>query len=123
MKSSEIVSTQLSTTLPNDYAEFLDITGYLPLANLGIEVYGYQKGFDIQKIPCVVAATRLNQDMYKLGRSEIVISHTGFEELLTVLDTETGKVSELGFHGIRKEVAESFSEWLSGMIKKNDVCV
>lgn len=115
MKPSQLVAIQLSTVLPKDYMEFLDNTGYMYLVTLGLEIYGFKQGFDIEKIPCVVAATNLNKEAYKLSPSEIVISHTGFEELITILDCVTGKVSELDFDGIRSPKAESFSEWLSGL--------
>lgn len=116
MKPSQLVAMQLSTNLPKDYMEFLDNTGYKYIDKLGIEIYGYQQGFDIEKIPCVIAATNLNKDAYKLSPSEIVISHTGFEEIITILDCETGKVSEIGFDGFRSPISESFSDWLKARI-------
>jgi len=115
MKPSQLVAMQLSTNLPKDYMEFLDNTGYMYIDKLGLEIYGFRQGFDIEKIPCVIAATNLNMEAYKLSPSEIVISHAGFEELITILDCDTGKVSELGFDGIRRPIAESFSGWLSEM--------
>jgi hypothetical protein len=120
MSPSELVASALSISLPDDYAEFLNNTGYLFLTNLAIEVYGYQQGFDIQKIPCVIAARKLNNGLYNLSASEIVISHTGFEELIITLDCTTGKVYERGFDGARSEIAESFKTWLAQIIKKND---
>lgn len=119
-ESSSLVESLLSVALPSDYREFLDSTGYLCLTNIGIEVYGYKPHFDAEKIPCVIGATRLNKDAYGLTNSEIVISHTGFEELIAILDTTTGHVFEVGFSGARNRVADSFSTWL-GSIKAKDV--
>jgi hypothetical protein len=119
MNPSEFVANHLDTMLPCDYAEFLDHTGYLHLSNLGIEVYGYKQDFDISKTPCVIATTNLNKQLYNLKSSDLVISHTGFEELITILDCDTGKVFELGFNGLRKEIANSFNLWLRQLIKKN----
>ncbi len=119
MQNSAQLEKLMGVRMPSDYKEFIDKTGYLCLNNLGIEVYGYMKDFDIEKIPCVVAATMLNKKAYALEDSEIVISHTGFEEMITILDCNAGKVSELGFDGVRRVKAKSFSEWLSQMTSQN----
>lgn len=120
MIASDFVARELKIKLPEDYANFLNTTGYLCFSNLGIEVYGYKPEFDIQKIPCVIAATNLNKSNYHLNSSEIVISHTGFEELITILDCNTGKIYEVGFNGLKNEIADSFKTWLKLMTKKND---
>lgn len=121
MEPSELVAERLSTNLPNDYKDFLDNKGYLYLDKLGLEIYGFKQGFDIEKIPSVIAATTINREGYKLKESELVISHTGFEEIVTILDCITGKVSELGFDGIRRVKAKSFADWFSGMTKRNSL--
>lgn len=120
LKTSSRLESLLGLSLPSDYKAFIDKVGYLYLDHIGIEVYGFAPNFDIEKIPCVVAATRQNREMYKLSDSEIVISHTGFEELIVLLDTVTGFVSELGFNGVRDKTADSFSSWLLKMQSKNE---
>ena len=123
MMPSEFVAVELEINLPEEYIDFLNDTGYLCLSNNSIEVYGYQSGFDIKKIPCVIAATRLNKHAYKLDSFEIVISHTGFEDLITVLDCKTGKVWEFAMDGIKQEIAKSFKTWLKETMKKNGAAI
>lgn len=113
--SSSKLESLLGLDLPKDYKDFINTTGYLCFENIGIEVYGYKTNFDIKKIPCVIAATNLYKEEYRLLDSEIVISHTGFEELIVILDTVTEYVSEIGFSGVRTKVADNFSAWLSNL--------
>lgn len=120
MSVSAFVAKELGFNLPDDYSEFLNSLGYLYLNNLGIEVYGHKAGFDIQKIPSILAATDLNKRAYQLHASEIVISHTGYEDLITVLNCNTSRVYEIGFDGFRNEIANCFGAWLIKLIQKND---
>lgn len=114
-KSTSEIESLLCVNLPKVYKDFIDTTGYLCLENIGVEVYGYKPNFDIKKIPCVIAATNLYKEAYALRDSEIVISHTGFEELIVILDTDTEYVSEIGFSGVRTKVADNFSTWLANL--------
>jgi len=109
----------LGIFLPEDYKKFIDEIGYLSLGNISIEVYGYKPDFDINKIPCVVAATTQNKDDYNLKDHEIVISHTGFEDYIVILDCISGFVYEVNLSGDRKRVAECFSDWLDNLIIEN----
>lgn len=118
MKISSQLELILGISLPEDYREFIDKTGYLELSNIGTEVYGYRPDFDIEKIPCVIAATKLNREDYKLQNHEIVISHTGYEDYIVVLDTISGSVFELNLVGDKKKLADSFSSWLANMQSK-----
>lgn len=119
MKTSSQLELILGISLPEDYRGFIDETGYLELGNISTEVYGYRPDFNIEKIPCVIAATKLNREDYKLKNHEIVISHTGFEDYIVVLDTISGSVFELNLVGDKKKLADSFSGWLAGMQSKN----
>lgn len=119
MKTSSQLELILGISLPEDYREFIDKTGYLELSNIGTEVYGYRPDFDIEKIPCVIAATKLNREDYKLRNQEVVISHTGFEDYIIVLDTISGSVFEQNFVGDKKKLADSFSSWLAAVLSKN----
>jgi hypothetical protein len=87
MKSSLKLELLLGIALPEEYREFIDKSGYLVLGNISTEVYGYRPDFDVEKIPCVFAATKLNKEDYKLSNYELVISHTGFDDFIVVLDT------------------------------------
>ena len=119
MKASSQLESLLGISLPKDYSEFIDKIGYLGLGNISTEVYGYQSDFDIEKIPCVIAATKLNREDYNLNNHEIVISHTGYEDYIVVLDTTSGSVFELNLVGDKNKLADSFSSWLAIMQTKN----
>jgi len=121
MKTSSQLELILGISLPEDYREFIDKTGYLGLSNISTEVYGYRSDFDIEKIPCVIAATKLNREDYKLQNYEIVISHTGYEDYIVVLDTISSSVFELNLVGDKKKLADSFSSWLAVMQSKNSL--
>lgn len=121
IKASSQLESLLGLSLPKDYREFIDKTGYLGLGNISTEVYGYRPDFDIEKIPCVIAATKLNREDYKLRNHEIVISHTGYEDYIVVLDTISSSVFEMNLVGDKKKLADSFSGWLAAMQSKNSI--
>jgi hypothetical protein len=119
MKSSSLVESNLDVILPNDYKEFLDRFGYICLENISQEIYGYKNGFDINKLPCVIAATKNNKIDYNLDPREIVLSHAGYEDRIVILDTRTSYVFELSVEGCKEKLADSFSGWFSDMMAKN----
>lgn len=121
MKASAQLELLLGVSLPEDYREFINKIGYLSLDNISTEIYGYKPDFDIEKLPCVVAATKLNKEDYRLQNYEIVISHTGFEDYIVVLDTVSGSVFELNLTEDKKKLANSFAIWLSAMRSKNEL--
>jgi len=106
--------------LPEDYKEFINDFGYKAFENISMEVYGYKPSFDIGKLPCVVAATRMSQEDYSLKKNEIVISNTGYEDFLVILDVETGDVYELNRSRLKNTLANSFSNWLSDLNTQNN---
>lgn len=116
---SETVGKELKLRLPEDYRNFIDESGYICFDNLGIEIYGHRDGFSMTKIPSVVAATRLYRDDYGLEKDHIVISHTGFEDYIVVLDISSGQVIEVSAFGNKEVVADSFREWFSNIKEKN----
>jgi len=117
---SEAVEKEFNVKLPEDYRDFIDTHGYLCLENLGLEIYGHQSSFCMTKIPSVVAATRLYCKDYDLEKKYIVISHTGFEDYIIILDIYSDEVSEINTTGDKKIIAKSFQEWFD-MIKKKDM--
>lgn len=121
MKPSDQLESLLGISLPEDYRKFIDETGYLPLGNISTEVYGFRPEFDVKKIPSVIAATNLNSEDYELNHNEIVISHTGYEGHIVILDTTSGGIYELGLNRNKEKIADTFSSWLSVMVSKNEV--
>ena len=107
------VENQLNITLDNEYANFLD--NYGDYQKDGVEIYGYSSEYEvIDKIPCVIGATNLYKNDYKLSSNEIVIAHTNYEDRLIVLDNKSGKLFEVSFD--KKDVikiADSFNDWFS----------
>ncbi len=114
------LESELGFTLPKDYSEFIDQQGYLSLGNISAEIYGYKPSFDKEKLPCAIAATKLCRADYNLMDHDIVISHTGFEDFIIVLDAASGGVFELNVAGNRKKIADSFSSWLEVMQAANN---
>lgn len=108
-----IVEEALDVTLPVEYAEFVKTRGIDEA--VGIEIYGYDERVqDVDRIPCVIGATRLYQSDYELAPSEIVVAHTFYEDEIIVLDTTTGHVFSLSHDG-RKQIAASFGDWLGSL--------
>jgi len=107
-----LIEKKLHVKLPLDYAEFISNQGYMTLR--GQEIYGYDETFvDINKIPCVIGATFLYRKDYKLPDHIIVISHTGFEDVIVCLDTVDNDVYEIDSSGEIKKVADSFKIWFN----------
>ena len=105
-----IVEEALGVKLPAEYAEFVQTRGIDEAG--GIEIYGYDERVqDVDRIPCVIGATRLYQSGYDLVPSEIVVAHTFYEDEIVVLDTASGVVFSLSHEG-RKKIAASFGDWM-----------
>ncbi|OIP72231.1 MAG: hypothetical protein AUK48_11365 [Oscillatoriales cyanobacterium CG2_30_44_21] len=57
----------------------------------------------------------MSQEDYSLEKNEIVISSTGYEDFLVILDVESGNVYELNRSRLKNTLANSFSNWLSDL--------
>lgn len=109
------VERKLGVKLPHDYAKFL--TEYGDYEWRGIEIYGYNEYYiDINKIPCVIGATRLYKTDYNLKDNFIVISHTGYEDWIVILDTSSGEVFEMAADGTINRRFKNFSFWFNEFI-------
>jgi hypothetical protein len=107
---SAFVEQNLGVKLPSDYAGFLNEKGMMVID--GLEIFGYSECIqDIEKIPCVIGATRLYRPLYHLEDHFIVLGASGYEEILYILDIRTGKVYEAGFDR-RHQIADSFDQWI-----------
>jgi len=88
---SAFVELNLGVKLPFDYADFLNKKGMMEID--GLEIFGYCECIqDIEKIPCVIGATRLYRPLYQLEDHHIVLGASGYEEILFVLDIQNGKI-------------------------------
>ena len=110
-----VIEQSLGVKLPLEYAAFISEKGFDEVNTM--EIYGYIEDMsDVNKIPCVIGATRLYRTLYDLADHEIVLAATGYEDILVILDTVNGKVSEIGYDG-RKCIASSFEIWRRGLKK------
>jgi hypothetical protein len=109
-KNHQVVENELKLKLHGEYLEFLNTYGDYCVD--GYEIYGYSPEYkDINKLPCVIGATRLYKDSYSLNSHEIVISHSGFEDFIVVLDNQNGTIFEVSSTGKRKKISNSFNQW------------
>jgi len=108
----KLVENKLQVSLPEDYARFLEEYG--DFEKDGIEIYGYTEEYiDINKIPCVIGATNLYRELLNLSKNEIVLSYTGFEDYIIILDTKSGKIIETDSNRDDRVIANSFEEWFN----------
>ena len=105
------VEKRLNIKLPKQYAKFLEEFG--DFEGDGFEIYGYSEEYlEPDKIPCVIGATKLYRDDYKLSADELVIAHSGYEDYVFTLDSVSGHVYEINMRGDKKKVADDFDTWL-----------
>lgn len=106
----QMIEDNLNVTLPKNYKNFINKIGII--SDERGEVYGYLEKIDIEKIPSVIAATKLyKQDYPNLLSEEIVISFNDFNNTPIILNTKDGKIYDL-YHHKKKLIATNFLEWL-----------
>lgn len=107
-----IVEKSLNIKLRGQYALFLDKCGEYQAP--GIEVYGLTDDMiDIQKMPCVIGATKFHRKDDKLPLRFLVIHHTGIEDEFICLDTENQKIYAMSRVFGNRKIADSFDEWFN----------
>ena len=109
-KKNQVIENILNVKLPTDYKKFIDDVGIISDENG--EVFGYTEGIDIDKIPCVIGATKLYKEDYKsISDKEIVIGFDDFLNSPIILDTENGSISNVDFNK-KTQISSNFTEWL-----------
>lgn len=117
-KNHRVVESELKLKLHEEYLKFIDTHGDCCVDSY--EIYGYSPEYkDINKLPCVIGATRMYKDSYSLNSHEIVISHSGFEDIIVVLDNQDGSVFEVSSTGKRRKISNSFNEWFMSLSTKS----
>ena len=111
--ASDVVEQNLNVILPNDYKKFINTDGYF--SSYGVEVYGYKHGWKNNAIPSVIFATNSYKKDYKLSKDEIVISHSGYEDHIIILNTKTNNVYEVNMRNRKIKLANTFEEWLKNL--------
>jgi hypothetical protein len=102
------IEAALDVVFPGEYALFIEKTGYCEIH--GLEIYGYlETMIHPDRIPCVIGVTKRHR-MEGLAHRFIVLSHTGFEDRVILLDTESGEVFEDGMEGWIA-ISHSFNTW------------
>jgi len=109
----DIVEKELGVNIPADYAKFLDEYGTYEEDD--IEIYGLDdEVVDINKIPCVIGATKILRKAIGLPKRFLVIQHTGHEGEIICLDTRSGAIYRISSDGMTQDkIAESFGEWFN----------
>ena len=117
MARFKVVENSLNVNLPKEYRDFLEYYGLI--SNEQGEVYGYMEGIDVNKIPSVIAATKLYRDDYlNISGKEIIISFDDFYNAPIVLNTEDGAVYRV-FRDRKEKINKSFQEWLTNFLNGN----
>ena len=107
----KIIEDNLNVTLPQDYKNFINQIGII--SDERGEIYGYLENIDIEKIPCVIGATKLYKQNYPyLLPEDIVIAFDDFRNSPIVLNTKNGKVYVIKNES-KIEEASNFLEWLN----------
>jgi len=108
---TKIIEENLNVTLPYDYKNFIDNIGII--SDERGEVFGYIENIDIEKIPCVIGATKLYKKDYKnISAKEIVISFDDFKNLPILLNTKDGSIYNVDFDK-KSHISSNFTAWLS----------
>ncbi len=105
----------LRVDLPQEYGDFIEKAGYRGID--GMEIYDcLETMIHVYCLPCIIGAT-LKHRADGLEHRFVVLAHTGFEERIILLDTESGAVFEDGREG-RKQISRSFNAWQENLVKQ-----
>jgi len=112
----KIIEDILKVNLPEDYKNFIKNIGLI--SDERGEIYGYIEGMNINKIPSIIAATKLYKKNYQsLLPEDIVISFDEFQNSPVILNTLNGKIYFI--EKTRKvEKFPSFSDWFKYTFNK-----
>lgn len=111
---TKIIEEKLNVHLPQDYKEFIDDIGII--SDERGEIFGYIENIDIEKIPCVIGATKLYKENYKnISKQEIVINFDDLKNTPIVLDTENGSIYSVDFNQ-KTQTSSNFAIWLNKKI-------
>ncbi len=107
----QMVADELGVSIHSDYANFLQKYGIYERD--GLEIYGINDEIvDINKIPCVIGATKILRKAINLPKAFLVIQHTGYEDEIICLDAESGAIYRVSDQK-KQKIADSFSEWFN----------
>jgi hypothetical protein len=96
--------------IPSQYAAFLEKYGIYEHGSC--EVYGVHENLlHFEGVPCVIGATRNGRRFRKLSHRFLLIHHTGVEDEIICLDTESGEVWAFSQDFGDRKIADSFDEW------------
>ena len=114
-KRIKIIEENLNIILPSDYKDFINNIGLI--SDERGEVFGYIENIDIEKIPCVIGATKLYKEDYKnISDKEIVINFDDFKNAPVVLNTEDEHIYSVEFEK-KSKIDSNFKDWLARIIK------
>jgi len=112
----KIIENILNVDLPEDYKDFINNIGLI--SDERGEIYGYIEGMNINKIPSIIAATKLyKKDYQSLLPEDIVISFDEFQNSPVILNTLNGKIYFIE-NDRKVEKFPSFSDWFKYTFSK-----
>lgn len=109
------IEKNLQVTLPQDYKDFIETFGVI--SDERGEIFGYIENIDIEKLPCVIGATKLyKKDYNNILDNEIVISFDDMKNMPIILNTENGNIYNINYQE-KNKINSSFQEWLDSTLK------
>jgi len=110
-KRVKAIENNLQVKLPLEYQIFINDLGLI--SDGSCEIFGYIEDIDIEKIPCVIGATKLYKKDYKnIFDQDIVISFDDLKNSPIILNTENGCVYLVSFDE-KSQINLSFENWLN----------
>lgn len=111
---TKIIEENLNVNLPQDYKKFIDDIGII--SDERGEIFGYIENINIEKIPCVIGATKLYKEDYKkISNKDIVIHFDDFKNMPIALNTEDESIYNVDFDK-KTRISSNFTEWLNEKI-------
>jgi hypothetical protein len=108
----QTVEKALGVRVPAQYEVFLITFGDYEAR--GIQVFGITDDtMDMEKMPCVIGATKIRRRFHGLPHRFIVLHYTGMEDEFICLDTEDEKVYSISRLYGNHKIADSFDEWFA----------
>lgn len=115
---TKVIENNLNVNLPQSYKKFIDDIGII--SDERGEIFGYIENIDIEKIPCVIGATKLYKEDYKnISNKDIVINFDDFKNIPIVLNTENEIIYDVDFNK-KTQISPSFTEWLNEKIGNSE---
>ncbi len=113
----KIIEDNLNVKLPLSYQSFINDIGLISDENG--EIFGYIENIEIDKIPCVIGATKLYKEDYKtISDKEIVINFDDLKNNPITLNTDNENIYSVEFDK-KTKIDSSFKDWLEKKLEES----